>query len=166
MSRAEALAELEELGVYGAQVYLLDVVPAIAMCWADGRAQVDEQEEIWEFMTAHVDRINQLAGFPVISHVEARAFVDRFLRVRPSPARLKRMIELLPAVSLSSSDSSWVRERQQAMLEACLDVAGAALSPKPRHAADFYSDEEKELYRELSGLLSPADGGISTVVRR
>ena len=73
--RQRAIDELEQHGIRGPNVYLIDIIPLIEMIWADGRVQEGELEILKDFLHAHVSRINRMAGYEVLTYEKARNFV-------------------------------------------------------------------------------------------
>jgi hypothetical protein len=49
--RQRAIDELEQHGIRGPNVYLIDIIPLIEMIWADGRVQEGELEILRTFCT-------------------------------------------------------------------------------------------------------------------
>jgi len=96
----EAVEELERFGITGAQIYLIDLIPLMEMIWADGKAQGAEISLLADYLKKHVDRINNLAGYPALDLEEAKAFVTKFLKTRPDPQLLAALRALIAPVSL------------------------------------------------------------------
>jgi hypothetical protein len=143
--------QLGQLGIAEHEVPLLDAVPLVGMCWADGQLRPEELEELDAFVDAHVERVNREAGRELLSHADAQRFLARFLREKPSPVLLRELTRLLPEVSLASEDPERNRTRRQAILGGCLDV-GSASSGTPVVRRRF-SPEEKAWYAEVARAL-------------
>jgi hypothetical protein len=156
MSTQEARARspsglLGELGISEREVPLLDAVPLVGMCWADGQLRPEELDELHAFVEAHVKRVNEEAGRELLSRGDAQRFLARFLREKPSPTLLRELTRLLPTVSLTSEDPERNRTRRQAILGGCLDVGSAA--PDAQVVRRRFSPEEKAWYAEVAQAL-------------
>ncbi len=161
--REQALEQLRQHGIDGAEVYLIDIIPLIEMTWADGVVQIDEILVLDEYIRNHVAHLNRLAGYELLTLDAAYAFLRRFLEYRPDPDLLRTLRELIPSVRLATSDSDANKALRESMLSACLDIgASTAVSYPFAVAADRWFDpEEKRCFFEILDSLearsTPAD---------
>src|SRR6185436_8771168 len=131
MTREEAVERLEQFGISGPDVYLIDLIPLIEMMWADGRLQEPEQELFARFTRAHVQSINELAGMDLLTADRADRFAARFLERRPDDALMTELRNLVPPARLSSSDEVGNEKRRRAIIEWCLDIGAACVNDYP-----------------------------------
>ena len=148
--REQALEQLRRHGIDGAEVYLIDIIPLIEMTWADGMVQIDEILVLDEYLRRHLDHLNRLAGYEIITPDAAYAFLRRFLEYRPDPALLRTLRELIPSVRLTTSDPETNKALRESMLSACLDIAASTSVSYPfAVAADRIDPEEKRCFFEI-----------------
>lgn len=152
--RSDARTQLEELGVAGADVYLLDTIPLIEMIWADGIAQNAELNLLDDFLEQHVRHLNELAEREVVTRDQARAFVARFLSRRPDPELLRTLRGLYVETRLRTAPESVRALRRQAVLDFCLDLGAACVAEYPHGDHQRFCRAEKELFEEIVGSLS------------
>lgn len=155
LDRAAALTELSSHGVKGREVYLLEVIPLVEMLWADGIPQPAEVELIEAFLRRHVEAVNELAGTEVLQYPAARAFLERYLQERPSPALLARLRDLVASVSLSSSEVALAESKRAEILEFCLDIGSACVADLPTTLRDRFDSAEKAALRDILSALRP-----------
>ena len=155
ITRQEALDRLSEFGIQGEQVYLIDIIPLIEMIWADGYSQSGEVAIVKDYLHHHVDRLNQLAGYPMITLESAEAFVTKFLQQRPSRQLLKTLRSFIPVVCLSNSDDAVNQTLRDSLLMVCLDIAASAVTHYPYNAAERFCYAEKYCWFEIMDTLSP-----------
>lgn len=151
----EAIEELERFGITGAQIYLIDLIPLIEMIWADGKAQGAEISLLADYLKKHVDRINNLAGYPALDLEEAKAFVTKFLKHRPDPQLLAALRALIAPLRLQSSDPVACDQLKESLLAACLDIASSSVTQYPYGLHDRFTPQEKRCFFEI--LQSLAD---------
>jgi hypothetical protein len=157
--RQRAIDELEQHGIRGPNVYLIDIIPLIEMIWADGKVQEGELEILKDFLHEHVSRINRVAGYEVLTYEKARDFVVGFLRQRPPPELLKTLRSLIVPLRMASSEDAANRSLRNCLLAACLDIAASCVLKYPYGIGDRFNPEEKtclfEILDSFSGLPNP-----------
>jgi len=149
LSREQALAVLRRHGIWGAEVYLIDLIPLVEMIWADGKAQESEIAVLDDYLARHVASLNELAGYEMISRDSARAFLCRFLRERPDPQLLRTLRSLVAAVRLSGSDEKRNAALRSSLLAACVDIAASAGAADPNRGRERFDAEEKRSFFEI-----------------
>jgi hypothetical protein len=149
-AQREALAELSRRGIEGSDILLLDVLPLIEMAWSDGVVQEAERHVIEAFLEDHVERINEESPTPLLTHVRAQRFVQRFIDHRPTAQEFRELRALLRVLRLSSSDRSL---RARRILEGAMSVGG--ISPSPTRPATTWDSAEVECMWELEEALAP-----------
>ncbi|MBK7583558.1 MAG: serine/threonine protein kinase [Myxococcales bacterium] len=154
MSRHDALARLALFGIRGTDVYFIDTIPLLEMIWADGIVQPEEIQLLEQFLAAHVENVNQLAGESVVTLEGARAFVAPYLKERPNAELLGLLRRLLPDTGISGEEPHSV-QRRRAILSFCLDIGAACIAAYPDGDRDrFCSSEQRafeEIFRTLGG---------------
>jgi hypothetical protein len=157
LTREEALERLEQHGIAGPDVYLIDLIPLIEMMWADGRVQEPERELFRRFARDHVAAINELAGLDLLSADRAERFASRFLDARPDDALMTELRSLVPPVRLSTSDAAGNDARRQAIIEWCLDIGAACVTDYPYGSRErFKAAEKARFFSILRALTAPA----------
>jgi hypothetical protein len=149
VTRQEALDTLKKHGIEEAEIYLIDVIPLIEMIWADGMAQEGEIAILDDFIPGHVQRINEMAAYPVLSIEKAHRFVKRFLQKRPDPDILRTLRNLVKPIRLSSSDRQTNREVSDSLLAICLDIASSAVSSNHNELKKRFNLDEKRCFFEI-----------------
>lgn len=149
LTRKQAIGRLKAHEIAGPQVYLIDIIPLIEMIWADGKAQESEIRILEDFLQRHVERINELAGYEVLTLESAREFVLRFLRKRPDPELLSTLRALVAPVRLSSSDVVENAAIRDSLLAACLDIASSAVVEYPYGLGERFGPAEKLCFFEI-----------------
>ncbi|MBD3240699.1 MAG: hypothetical protein GF331_08960 [Chitinivibrionales bacterium] len=147
MTREEAIRKLEQYGIEGAEVYLIDIIPLIEMMWADGSIQKTELSLFEDYLERHVERVNRLAGETVLTADCAVGFVRRFLRTRPDPALLRTLRSFIPSLRTDSAEQ--VNAIKSSLLAACLELAASAPSPMPYADPSTFDPEERKCFFEL-----------------
>jgi hypothetical protein len=147
--RQRAIDELEQHGIRGPSVYLIDIIPLIEMIWADGRVQEGELEILKDFLHEHVSRINRVAGYQVLTYGTARDFVLGFLRERPQPQLLKTLRSLIVPLRMASSEDGANQSLRNCLLAACLDIAASSVREYPYGIGDRFNPEEKTCLFEI-----------------
>ena len=164
--REEAIKELSKYGIAGTQVYLIDILPLIEMIWADGKAQGAEVKVLDDYLESHVHYINKMAGLEVLSIEDARKFVSRFMKSRPSPELLKTLRSLVSPVRLSTSDEARKNLFKKTLLAACLDIALSSVTTDPDGINELFDMNEKRCFFEiLNDLEQKGDTGDVTPPR-
>lgn len=161
MTRDEAIRRLEQYGIEGAEVYLIDIIPLIEMMWADGSIQKAELSLFEDYLERHVERVNGLAGETVLSSECAVGFVRRFLRTRPDPDLMRTLRSFIPSLRTDNADQ--VNAIKSSLLAACLELAASSPSPLPyADPSTFDPDERKCFFELLDSFRRPpgADGHL------
>jgi len=157
MTREEAVERLEQFGISGPDVYLIDLIPLIEMMWADGRVQVPERELFARFTRDHVHSINELAGMELLTADRADRFAARFLERAPDESLMTELRNLVPPARLSSSDEAGNETRRRAIIEWCLDIGAACVNDYPYGSRERFKDAEKtRFFAILRALGAPA----------
>lgn len=152
-TRSDAIKELEQFGIRGSDVYLIDVLPLIEMMWADGAIQDVERGLLEKFVGEHVANVNALAGFPALKPEDAQKFIERFLATRPQPETLEILRKLIPVVRLGSSDNVRNEQHRKAILRWCLDIGASCVTDYPYGDHDRFSEAEKKCFEDIFGSL-------------
>jgi hypothetical protein len=155
MTRQEALARLNEFGIQGEHIYLIDVIPLIEMIWADGYQQTSEVAIFKDYLHHHVDRLNRLVGYQMITMASAEAFITRFLQQRPDCHLLKTLRSLIPSLCLANSDDTVNQALRDSLLMTCLDIAASAVTHYPYNLAERFCWAEKRCWFEIMDTLNP-----------
>ncbi len=149
LTRRKALDELRRHGIEGTDVYLMDIIPLIEMIWSDGRAQPGEIDILENFLRQHVERLNRMSGYNVLTMAQARRFVDRFLSARPDPELLHTLRDLVAPVRLATSDEALRHQVRDSLLAACLDIAASAVIEYPYGIDERFNTAEKRCFFEI-----------------
>jgi hypothetical protein len=160
MTRQDAIDRLHDFGIYGEQVYLIDLIPLLEMIWSDGYAQQSEINIFETYLTQHVARINGLAGYKILTIESAHAFVQRFLTDRPSEKLMETLRSLLPPVRLASSDTDGNEQLRSSVLQGCLDIAASSVTHDPSEAVDRFCSAEKQCWFEIFDTLHGTEHGL------
>jgi hypothetical protein len=150
----EAIEKLENYGITGAQVYLIDLIPLIEMIWADGKAQDAEVSLLADYLKNHVEHINDMAGYKALHLDEAKIFATRFLENRPDPQLMATLRSFIAPVRLKSSDQDRSAELKESLLAACLDIASSSVIDYPYGLHERFTPEEKRCFFEILKSLS------------
>lgn len=127
-------------------VYLLELIPLIEMIWADGKNQEKEVTFLLDFTVKHLANLSKDAdGMEVVSVEEANAFIDHFMKQRPS----KQLLSDLKSLSIERIKQENNRDKCQKIVDYCMDIAGACVVEYPYHPSERIRTEEKELIREI-----------------
>lgn len=151
MNRQDILNEIvNEHGLDPLDIYLLPLIPLIEVIWADGRAQQAEVDLLLDFTRRWLELLKEDAGGDtVISAAQARKFLERFLRQRPSTILLERLRELGLDVLAQNSNQGQVIQRSRTILEYCIDIAAATVKTYPYGPRERVMDQEKHLLLEF-----------------
>ncbi|MEZ5584034.1 MAG: hypothetical protein R3F37_16000 [Candidatus Competibacteraceae bacterium] len=149
MSRQEAMEELSQHGINGIHVYLIDVFPLIEMMWADGQVQQIEIAILDQFLTGHVDAINQQAGYTVLENKDAQAFVAPFIQAQPDAQWLRAVRLLIPPLRFNSQDPEVNRAVRESILGVCLDIAAGAVTQYPYELTERINADEKRCFFDI-----------------
>ncbi len=148
-TRAEAVEELENYGIKGPFLYLIDIIPLIEMIWADGNAQDSEVEIFDKYLEKHVKWVNTQAGFQALTFSNAKAFADGFLKKRPSPDLLKTLRLLLSRIHNASENEEVKNSFKSSLLSACIDIAASSVTEYPYDYGNRFNPAEKKCFFEI-----------------
>lgn len=123
--------------------YFLDLIPLIAVMWADGMNQDNELKLLYQFVIEHIAHLDQINGGAVISTADANHFLDRFAHRRPDPELLQALLTL--SIHRQQNNPA----RQYTILEYCLDIAAACITHYPYALRERIVLEEKQLLTQL-----------------
>jgi len=149
LTRQEALRELRKYGIEGSQIYLIDLIPLVEILWADNQAQTGEIVVLSEYIPRHVEHVNHMAGYEVLTVESARAFVRQFLQERPTPELLQTLRSLIAPVRLSGSDTEANKILRESLLAVCLDIASSSVTEYPYKHHERFNPEEKRCFFEI-----------------
>lgn len=148
ITRQQVLDTLNAHGIRGPEVYLLDVVPLVELAWADGVVQPQERALILSFVEHLLIKLRAEAGFDVISHTRALAFVDRLTTTRPGRLEFTVWLQCLKTLLRLQRDG---RARHAAIIEGLNAVGGVA--PSPQHPAVAWDEHEVDCLSRLEFAL-------------
>jgi hypothetical protein len=164
MTRQEAIDRLHDFGIQGEQVYLIDLIPLVEMIWSDGIAQRGEIAIFDAYLEQHVTRINQLAGYNMLTIDIAQQFVKRFLSDRPSEKLLQTLRSLIPPLRLASSDDEGNEKLRSSLLQGCLDIAASSVTHYPYESVERFCSSEKQCWFEIFDTLHGHEHGANLKV--
>jgi anti-sigma factor RsiW len=153
LTRAQALEMAARLGVKDKDVYLLDAIPAIAMCWADGEIDPHERAVVERFVERRIHQVNRMASLEVLTPEDGQRFLNRFFEQRLPEGYFRLLTQLVKPVCLKTSDLAMNRRRRQEIMGVCLEVAAAASAPGDGEKGKRISPEEQAWLEELSHSL-------------
>ncbi len=163
MTRQDALDRLRDFNIQGEEVYLIDLIPLIEMIWSDGQAQASEIGLFKDYLISHIERVNNMAGYKMLTLEKAEKFVQRFLQKRPSSQLLETLRSLIPPLRLSSSDSGANEDLRSSLLQGCLDIAASSVTNYPYESMERFCSSEKkcwfEIFETLHGTSQPQTVG-------
>jgi|SaaInlStandDraft_1057018.scaffolds.fasta_scaffold09644_2 hypothetical protein len=150
MEFQEAVAKLENLGIKGTHIYLIDLLPLIDLMWADGVIQ-DNEKVIFEVYTQkRIDVINKsFDGAFRLTQKSVEEFFAPFLKKRPDSIMMTAIGDILNAVLMSSSDEQWSDQLRNSLLAAALDIASSNVSKYPYENNERFSLQEKQCFFSL-----------------
>jgi Tfp pilus assembly protein PilN len=149
MTRQEALDRLRDFNIQGEDVYLIDLIPLIEMIWSDGQAQASEIGLFKDYLIQHVEKVNRMAGYKMLTIDKAERFISRFLKERPSSQLLETLRSLIPPLRLSSSDSEANEDLRSSLLQGCLDIAASSVTQYPYESMERFCSSEKKCWFEI-----------------
>jgi Tfp pilus assembly protein PilN len=149
MTRQEALDRLRDFDIQGEAVYLIDLIPLIEMIWSDGQAQASEIGLFKDYLIQHIEKVNQMAGYKMLTLDQAERFISRFLKERPSKQLLETLRSLIPPLRLSSSDSEANENLRSSLLQGCLDIAASSVTHYPYESMERFCSSEKKCWFEI-----------------
>lgn len=140
-------------------IYLVDVIPLVAMMWTDGHNQEPEIKLICDFIDEHRRRLREMAGgIEVIDDKTLRRFISRFVERRPDKGLLEALWELAHPLVLSHPDDDHNRAHAKRILNFCLDIAAACVVQYPYDdRARFLTAEKEALHALMATLHIPED---------
>jgi hypothetical protein len=153
MTRQEAIDRLQDFGITGEEVYLIDLIPLVEIIWSDGAVQRSELDVFDVYLEQHVRHINSLAGYSILTIEAAQAFVKRWLTDRPSAALLATLRSLIPPIRLASSDQEGNEKLRSSLLQGCLDIAASSDTPDPYETIEQFCASEKKCWFEIFDTL-------------
>lgn len=155
LDRDEILMALErDFGIEGSMIYLLDVIPLLAVMWADGHNQEHEIELVCDFIDHHRRRLREMAGgLEVVDDETTRRFIERFVDQCPRKDLLQALWELAHPLVFSNADDDENRAHARHILDFCLDVASACVVSYPFEHRERFLREEKEALHDLLATL-------------
>ena len=154
MTRQEALDRLRDFGIQGEDVYLIDLIPLVEMIWSDGQAQASEIGIFKDYLIKHVNNVNTIAGYKMLTIEKAERFLHRFLNDRPSEKLLHTLRSLIPPLRLSSSDDDANQSLRTSVLQGCLDIAASSVTEYPYQAMERFCSDEKKCWFEIFDTLN------------
>ena len=101
------MARLSRYGIEGKQIYLIDLIPLIEMIWAGGQAKAEKIDFLYNFIKRHINHINRLAGYVVLSMADAINFTGPYLTSRPNMALLKKLRECIIPVRIGEVNNDY-----------------------------------------------------------
>ncbi len=149
MSREQALDELKSYGIEGPYIYLIDIIPLIEMIWADGYAQDSEIHILDNYLVEHVEHVNEIAGYEMLTLNHARAFVSQFLSKKPNTDLMRTLRSLVNPVRLSSSCQESCQMLKDSLLAVCLDIASISVLEYPYEWNERFNAAEKRCFFEI-----------------
>ncbi len=150
--RLSALRKLKSFGITGKNIYLIDLFPLLEVVWADGIAQKEEVDLVWDFLAHHVNTLNQIAeDEDFITYEEAKNFLNTFLEKEPDQELLKTITSLVKPVRFTTVDSPVNDAIKNSILSYCIDIAAATVRKYPYPVGNRVSIPEKNCLFEILG---------------
>lgn len=119
-----ALQDLSDLGFEGSDVYLAEIIPAVAMALADGVIQPEERTMLEAYCEDITGRLNRQAQATFFTQRRALALLDSVSARRLGPAERQAALRALKAWSGSGPRGAEMRQRIIQWAEAVGAVAG------------------------------------------
>ncbi len=157
MTRQDALDRLRDFNIQGEDVYLIDLIPLLEMIWSDGQAQASEIGLFKDYLIQHVAKVNQMAGYKMLTLEKSERFISRFLQERPSSQLLETLRSLIPPLRLSSSDREANEELRSSLLQGCLDIAASSVTQYPYESMERFCSSEKKCWFEIFETLNSTE---------
>jgi hypothetical protein len=154
LSRKEAVKALQEFGITGEQVYLIDLIPLIEIMWADGQTQKGEVAVLENYIEKHVNHVNHLAGCQILSFQMARDFAEQFIKERPSPELMKTLRDFIKPVRMDNAAKEDNEQLRSSLLSACMDIASSSVTQYPYDFEERFNFEEKVCFFSILESLS------------
>lgn len=143
-TRQQVIDTLNAHGLRGPELYLLDAIPLLELAWADGAVQPEERAMILAFVENLMIKVRGEAGFDVINHEQALAFVDRLTATRPTRLEFAVWRECLKTLLREDPRG---RARLAAIFEGLDAVGGVA--PSPTNPAISWDEQEVDCRMRL-----------------
>jgi hypothetical protein len=144
MRRATRL--LADYGFSPNHVYLLDLVPLIAMIWADGVNHDQEIAILQDYTIRHLADLARICdGEEVISIDEANDFIGFFTHQPPDPEFLRELQSL--AIEWLQNHKTEAGNRR--ILDYCMDIAAICADDFPCGCSSRVVASEKALLTDL-----------------
>ena len=124
IEREETTRRLRSLGFKGSAVYLVELVIAAEMAWADGEVQPNERALLQAYCEALVDQLNSVAGARLFTTRQALDTLDRLLRRRMRPFEREWILDCVRRLS-SGRGGHQTRQRVLQWCEAIGAVDGS-----------------------------------------
>lgn len=154
MTRQEALDRLQDFGIQGENVYVIDLIPLVEMIWSDGQAQASEISIFKDYLIKHVNNINAIAGYNMLTIEKAERFLQGFLNERPSEKFLHTLRSLIPPLRLSNSDNDANQDLRTSVLQGCLDIATSSVTEYPYQTVERFCSDERKCWFEIFDTLN------------
>ncbi|MFT7686812.1 MAG: hypothetical protein ACI9FB_002160 [Candidatus Azotimanducaceae bacterium] len=132
-----------------ADIHLLDLIPLIEMIWVDNENQNAEIDILYRFALDHLCNLEDKDGNTPITENDVNSFLDRFTQKQPEAQMLKDLRELCIDQLGAQTDQSEQKSRKDAILDHCLDIAGACAAAYPYKYNERVAISEKTLIKEL-----------------
>ena len=130
-------------------IHLLDLIPLIEMIWVDNQNQNEEINILYRFALEHLCKLEDENGNSPITEEDVNSFLDRFTQEQPYAQMLKDLRELCIDQIGAQTNQSEQRNRKDAILDHCLDIAAACAAAYPYKYNERLAVSEKTLIREL-----------------
>lgn len=135
-----------------ADFYFLDLIPLIAVIWADGHNQEAELGLLYKFTLEHIANLDHYLGESLISVDEANDFLDRFAHQKPSSTLLARLQDLT-LIALAKQPSI----KKQSIMHYCMDIAAACAIQYPFGLQERVCSSEKTLLMNIFSTMHQDD---------
>ena len=149
LCREGALARLSRYGIEGKRVYLIDLIPLIEMIWAGGQLQAEKIDFLYNFIKMHIDHINRLAGYMVLSMPDAINFAAPYLTSRPNMTYLKKLRDCIVPLRLGEGRNDYGDMIARRIVVACRNILSIALAKYPHALQNKCCSEERDMYTDI-----------------
>lgn len=149
LCREGALERLSRHGIEGKRVYLIDLIPLIEMIWAGGQVKAEKIDFLYNFIKRHINHINRLAGYVVLSMADAINFTGPYLNSRPNMALLKKLRECIIPVRIGVVRNDYGDIMARRIVAACLNILSITLAQYPHELQNTCCLEEREMYLDI-----------------
>lgn len=124
VDREELTRRLRTLGFKGSAVYLVELVIAVEMAWADGEVQPNERALLEAYCEALVEQLNATAGARLFTTRQALDTLARLLRRRLRPYEREWVLDCVRRMSAGRT-GDLTRKRVMQWCEAIGAVDGS-----------------------------------------